>query len=314
MLFNCGDVIYINEFGLAKRVYDSVSKDIDIMMTIHCNSNCIMCPISEGARQSNETGYIGWVKELIKHLPYDVEHICITGGEPTLMREELFRILDLLKKKFPVSDFQFLSNGRSCGNADFCRQLVDHFPDNILIGVPLHADKSDIHDKISQTPGSFEQTVQGIKNLLALHQSVELRIVVSKLNVDHLSSLGNFIAKELQGISRAAFMGMEMMGNAVKNIDAVWIPYADAVAACEPVLEKLIVAGIDAMLFNYPLCLLHKKYWFLAKQSISPYKVRFYEQCDNCLVKGTCSGFFQSTKNIKQTDVKPVEENENELF
>ena len=109
-------------------------------------------------------------------------------------------------------------------------------------------------------------------------------------------------------------MGMEMMGNAIKNIDEVWIPYKDAIASCEPVLRKLIDSGIDAMLFNYPLCLIQKKYWFLAKQSISPYKVKFYEQCDACLVKETCSGFFQSTKTLKHIDVKPVETNENELF
>lgn len=111
------DVIYINSYGKVQRVYEHQTRSIDLMMTIRCNSNCVMCPISEGARRSDERGYFEWLLTLIEFLPETLEHICITGGEPTLIGDKLFVVLDKLVNKFRNAEFQFLTNGRSC--ADF---------------------------------------------------------------------------------------------------------------------------------------------------------------------------------------------------
>ena len=118
------DVIYIYNYGKVARVYEAESRNIDLMLTIHCNSNCIMCPISEGSRQSEEDGYFEYLNALIDILPSNVEHICITGGEPTLLRDNLFIIIEKLARKYPFAEYQMLTNGRSCGNLSCARKLL----------------------------------------------------------------------------------------------------------------------------------------------------------------------------------------------
>ena len=59
-------------------------REIDIFVTNKCNSNCIMCPMSEGSRRKNNPEHIEELKAYIRELPKDVEYINVTGGEPTL--------------------------------------------------------------------------------------------------------------------------------------------------------------------------------------------------------------------------------------
>lgn len=301
-----GDVFFITNSGRIRRVYESNTRSIDLMMTIHCNSNCIMCPISESARQSKEDGYYEYLSALIDALPQSVEHICITGGEPTLLGDKLFYIINLLTRKFPNAEYQLLTNGRSCANKAFCERIVKSLPDCTLYGVPLHAGNSELYDSIVQVHQGFEQVVQGIRNLVRCGANVEIRVVVSKQNALYMDELAEFILHNFWGIYCVTFMGIETMGNALKNLDAIWIEYEVATGTFENAMNMLVENGIDVMIYNYPLCCIDKKYWMLARRSITPYKVRYYEVCNQCEVKDRCSGFFQSTFKVVNTKIKPV--------
>ena len=50
-------------------------REIDIFVTNKCNSNCIMCPMSEGSRRKNNPEHIEELKAYIRELPKDVEYI-----------------------------------------------------------------------------------------------------------------------------------------------------------------------------------------------------------------------------------------------
>lgn len=306
---NDGDVLYINSYGKVKRVYESETQSIDLMLTIHCNSNCIMCPISEGARQSNEEGYFDYLVSLIDVLPANIEHICITGGEPTLLGERLFVIINKLVRKFPYAEYQMLTNGRSCGNSKLCKQMVNALPKSTLYGIPLHAGNASLYDTISQVVGSFGQVCQGIKNLVRNGAKVEIRIVVSKLNFKEMEELAEYIIANFKGIYCVTFMGIETMGNAIKNYEKIWIDYDKATESFELAIEKLIDRGIDVLIYNYPLCCLSKRYWMLSRRSITPYKVRYYKECDLCEVKSCCSGIFSSTFSVSNIKINPVVKN-----
>ena len=300
------DVVYINSYGKLQRVYENQTHSIDLMMTIHCNSNCIMCPISEGARQSDEYGYFEWLLTLIDVLPVNVEHICITGGEPTLIGDRIFVIIDKLVKKFYNAEFQFLTNGRSCADPELCRRIVQALPSHTLYGIPLHSGNKEVHDRIAQVDGAFEQVISGIKNLLSNGARVELRIVVSKMNVDTLLDEACFIVNNLKGIFCVTFMGIEAMGNAVKNYDKVWIDYHIATSYFEKAIDKLVASDVDVMIYNFPLCSINERYWLLARRSITERKVRYFDECQTCSVKEACSGFFESTFNVVKPSVRPV--------
>ena len=135
-------------------------KDVDIFVTNRCNSNCIMCPLSETVRRKSDNGRIEEIFQQIKELPENVEYVNVTGGEPTLVGQAFFEIMDKLKMKFQNSGFQLLTNGRSAADFDFLIQLLPHLPYGIRWAIPLHASNAMLHDQITRTKGSFEQTDQ----------------------------------------------------------------------------------------------------------------------------------------------------------
>lgn len=300
------DVILIHTNGIVERIYDSADKTSDFMFTAHCNSNCIMCPMSEDSRKTPEEGYLEYILEKIDILPDDVAHICMTGGEPTMIREDFFLVVDKLRSKFQKTDFQLLTNGRSLSDWDFCKRVVDSLPRNTTIGVPLHAGTPRLYDKIAQVDNSYYQALNGIKNLLRLNQIVEVRVVVSKLNVDDMDNLAHVVIKEIPTVERVTFMGLEVMGNCLKNFDTVWMDYHDSFKMIENAIETLCDSGINTYIYNYPLCCVTPKYWLLSKQSITTHKIRYFDECDNCRLKAACGGFFISTKKFTNMKVNPI--------
>lgn len=48
-----GDVLEISETGIIYRWYSVIEGDAGIATTPKCNSNCIMCPASDGERSHN---------------------------------------------------------------------------------------------------------------------------------------------------------------------------------------------------------------------------------------------------------------------
>ena len=63
-----------------------------------------------------------------------------------------------------------------------------------------------------------------------------------------------------------------------------------------PIAEGLNIAqlhGINARLFNFPLCTVPANYRHLAPPSISDWKRKFAPSCGSCRAQHQCSGFFE---------------------
>ncbi|MFQ5891326.1 MAG: hypothetical protein ACE5HW_00855, partial [Candidatus Methanofastidiosia archaeon] len=60
----------------------------------------------------------------------------------------------------------------------------------------LHGHNAKIHDKITKTKGSFEQTIEGIKNLIDLNQNIHVRAMVTFENYKHLFDLFKLLSKQ----------------------------------------------------------------------------------------------------------------------
>lgn len=301
-----GDIISISETGFIYKMYENCDCDATVFITGQCNSNCIMCPCSDFERQYN-TGYTdASLCKFIELLPTNLSHIVVTGGEPTLKTEQFFMAMSLLADKFPTAGVLLLSNGRSFASKTMVERLVEHCPPFLEVAIPLHGHNADLHDSISRAESSFRHTVMGIRNLSAKGIPIELRIVVSKLNVDHLSDIAQFIKRSLPRVRIVNFVGLETLGNCAKNFNLVFMDYAETFKYIKPALRILVDAGIDASLYNYPLCTVERGFWSLCRQSITPYKVRYAPDCDNCEARSFCGGYFSSTLGVAKPKVTPI--------
>lgn len=306
-LNNCDnyDVFVISNDGMAFLYYNNESVDNAIVVTNKCNSNCIMCPTPESVRKKKEKIYVDVILQVIKHMPNDAEHITITGGEPFLIGEDIFKIFYSLKNKMKGTSFLLLTNGRAFSYKPFLEKFVETVPGNTLIGIPLHGYSAETHDPITRSNGSFLQTFHGIKNLLSYNKSIEIRIVISKLNYKFIDKIAELIIDEFVGIETVKIMGLEMTGNAHKNMNNVWITYPLAFKHSKNAINKLVNHGIDVQLYNFPLCAVSKEYHKICAKSITDYKVRYSSECDKCKFKDACGGVFAGTFNLSKNDLKP---------
>lgn len=304
------DVVEIINNKSIRVLYRDDSEDNAIVVTNQCNSNCIMCPDPDIIRNTKENPDIKKILEQIECIPNDTSHITITGGEPGLLKEKLLEVLDKCKKCLPNTEFLLLTNGRVFSDVHFANKIAEVVPSNIRVAIPIYADNEKLHDEITRAKESFNQAVNGIKNLINRNIDVEIRIVVLKKNYEQLEQIAKFIVREFPHTKIVNIMALEMMGNAYKNKDLVWVDFKDIKKYLYNACLTIIRSGIITNLYNFPLCNIDEKLYSLSRKSITDYKVRYKDGCDTCLIKENCGGFFNSTINIKDISIKPIKKEE----
>ena len=292
--------------GKLQLYYDVNSPDNPLVLTDRCNSNCIMCPLPERFRREGQSIGVNKLIELAHHIPKFAEHITITGGEPFLIREDIFKLLQYLKNTHPETRFLLLTNGRALASIEYTHLFEASRPKHIVVGIPIHGSNALRHDSIIRTEGGFNETILGIRHLIDIGIPVELRVVVSNLNADDIYNISKLIVSTFPQVLCVKIMGLEMLGNAAVNQDKVWIPYRQAFNLARDAIYYMINAGIDVGLYNFPLCAVDKQCWSICEKSISDYKVRFADACDKCKVKGGCGGVFPGSIRLAKNDVRPI--------
>ena len=300
------DVYELWENGKFSEYYDDSSLDNYFFVTGKCNSNCVMCPSPDISRQKGGNTSVDTLIEIAKHIPADAPHLTITGGEPFMVGPDIFRFFEFLREKFECTDFLLLTNGRIFAVDSYVKRFVEKAPKNSIVAIPIHGSTANIHDMITQSNGSYNQSKIGIKKLLKAGIHVELRIVVSRLNKDDIHNIAQLISDELPEVDYVSIMAMEMTGSARVNQDKVWISYVDAAQVAEDAALVLIENGIDVKLYNFPLCIVKNEYWTLCEKSISPDKVRYAETCENCKMKNACGGVFAGTMPMEKEELRAI--------
>lgn len=301
------DVLDINTNGILYRWYSSMDGDAGIATTSACNSNCIMCPAGDNERRHRSHLTVEQLDTVIRHMPKDLYYFTITGGEPTLIGEDNFiHVINTVKKELPNTKVLLLTNGRTLGDRTFMEKFLHNKPNILRVAIPLHGSKAEKHDYITRAPGGFNQTLRAIKALLKAKVELELRIVVSKLNKDDITSIAQYIVNHFPSVTVVNFVGLEMRGNCVANATEVLISYEEAFQVSKDAINLLVRNGIDVGLYNFPYCMIDKHYRPIAQKSISAYKSVFYPECEVCELRNACCGIFKATMNYYKPIVHPI--------
>ena len=270
-----------------------------------CNSNCIMCPYSTRFRRNSGLEEVQILKRFVTLMDPLSEYVCITGGEPTLLRDGFLKLVAQVKAHFDAPMLHILTNGRTFSYKSFVSAYRQVRPYMTVLGIPLHADNADLHDHITQAPGSFRETLAGLDNLYSAGERVELRVVTSRLNYLNLPSLARMIVERYPCCQRVCMMGLEMMGNAMINRKEVWINYDALWPYVREATGILLAGGVEVELYNYPLCVVNPELQPLNRKSITPSKVTFPPECERCRRRSACGGFFRTTMVMPDIKVYP---------
>lgn len=279
--------------------------DACLYVTEACNSNCIMCPMSRDSRKRGTSMPEDQWEKISEMIPNDTRHITITGGEPFLESEKLFRAMETINETFPYSEVLVLTNGRAFALPSIRQKVEPLITAQYCFAVPLHAPDSSLHDQITQSPGSFDQTMAALRFLSTTQAQIEVRIVAHKLNLNKLSDTFKMLASTCARITVINLIGMEMTGCAAANRNELWVDYQTVCSKAENGIRYAVLHGIDVGLYNFPLCTVPPQFWPLVKSSISPHKVRYDESCKACKEHNACGGMFYSTHALGLCKVNP---------
>ena len=300
-----GDVIVAYpRTGYVRTLFRPDSRHNALLVTERCNSFCLMC--SQPPVDRDDSGLVGINLEAIRLMDPPPSSLGITGGEPTLLGEDLFRILTELKLRMPDGDIHMLTNGRRFAFQEFTAAFVQARHPHLTACIPLYADNAPEHDHVVQSRGAFDQTIQGLYQLARYEQPVEIRVVLHKLTIPHLRDLALFIYRNLPFASHIALMGLEITGFTRPNLDKLWIDPFDYQQELHAAVEFLVTRGMHVSIYNHPLCLLPRPLWKFASKSISDWKNIFFDECQSCAVREDCGGFFKSAVHRRSAHLQPI--------
>jgi len=133
--------------------------------------------------------------------------ITFTGGEPFIIKRELFRVIAYCRKKYPEIRFGILSNGTLITEQD-AKKLKKMAPSYVQISLDGATEKT--HDDL-RGKGNFKRAIAGIKRLVSNGVRTTVMTVTSKKNKKEIPKLMG-LCKEL-GVSSFSVSELVPEGN-----------------------------------------------------------------------------------------------------
>ena len=301
-----GDVVMLNPSGSVNVLFRRSSPFNTILITERCNSFCLMC--SQPPKLADDSYRVGVILRLLELIHPGATELVISGGEPTLLGEDFFRIIAKAKRCLPHTALHVLTNGRRFKDTAFANHLAVIKHHDLMLGIPLYSDTDRQHDYVVQARGAFDETMAGFYNLAKNRVRLELRVVIHKQTYERLPQLAEFVARNLPFVEHVALMGLEMFGFTPKNLNVLWIDPIDYQSQLEDATLSFAMSGMSVSIYNHQLCTLPRSLWPYARKSISDWKNVYLDVCEGCGVRQFCGGFFQSATKRHSAHIAPCPE------
>jgi His-Xaa-Ser system radical SAM maturase HxsC len=300
-----GDVIAIDPGSRRFRVlYRRASKNNTFLVTERCNHYCLMC--SQPPRKVNDGWIVDEISGCIDLIDPATASIGFTGGEPLLEGQRFLSLLTKMRDRLPETSVHVLTNGRAFADDSVATAWAEIRHPDLWAGIPIYAAVDHIHDYVVQAQGAFDETVLGILRMKDKGQRIEVRCVLHGITAPRLKQTCEWFARNLPFVDHIALMGLENTGFALANQELLWIDpldYADDLASG---VQTLKAAGVNASVYNLPLCVLDRSVWDVAVQSISDWKNTYLPVCNECGVRDRCSGFFSTGRPRVSRGIQPI--------
>jgi MoaA/NifB/PqqE/SkfB family radical SAM enzyme len=281
--------------------------------------------------QKIEVGFEDLESLIKSHIDMGMNSITLTGGEPTL-RPDFWRLLEIVSAADLAVTVQ--TNGRLLALETARQHLAALSRRDILFVVALHGPDAKIHDFITRAPGSFEDTVNGLRNLMQLGHHVCGKLVISSYNLDHtyltLDLMGRLGLEEvLVAFPHADGFSLPELRDVLPRYDKVREILADLVGRPSPVkrldweaIPFCVFPTTDFFPFSVDVNYLRQK---LANETtiiemsmtgqsldwdVSRRKIKIKPpQCRTCLMDLVCEGVWAEYLDLYDVeDLLPIED------
>jgi len=153
-------------------------------LSYRCNNSCLFCAV--GDRGAAGGTFEAHKAVLLEHLRRGVRLLDLDGGEPTLVPH----LLPLIRyaRRMGYERVCVTTNGRRLAYEAFASALLGSGITDLLIS--LHGHSADIHERLTRSPSSYEQTLAGLRNAVRLapqhNVTVGVNTTLTTMNYRHL--------------------------------------------------------------------------------------------------------------------------------
>jgi cyclic pyranopterin phosphate synthase len=217
-----------------------------------CNNNCVFCMEEDrDARYVNNSAMtaerVRWMLE--RHR--GAEEVCFTSGEPTT-RPELPEFVGW-SRALGYRRISVMTNGRRLSHLPYAAGLVKAGMNRFYVSIHGHEKK--LHEGLTRTPDSFEQTVAGLDAIAKLKRfGVELHTstVITDRNLPHLLPIYRFL--RAHGVDHVVFNVMQANGRADTYFEQIFPRYTAIAEEFRAFMREVGEARPMAFLVDIPLC------------------------------------------------------------
>ncbi|MAE42730.1 hypothetical protein CMO93_03085 [Candidatus Woesearchaeota archaeon] len=206
------------------------------------------------------------------------EKVIISSGEPTI-HPNFFKIVAFIIG-YGCKSIILKTNARMLSYSEFSNRLKNC--NKIKYFIDVFGPDEEIHDKISNSEGSFKQAISGIRNLSSFDNEVNITIPIVNENNDKLIDTINFL--EDYGISNFLFYLPETTTYDFFYKEKIYHNLKENISNLPN--ETLIQVGFE----NIPLCVFPENSYYGQKNILLKKRV-YDEKCSECHKKTLCPGF-----------------------
>lgn len=206
---------------------------IDLKVGFRCNNLCHFCVQGDKRQKLPSKPFEELRASLEEGRRSGATGVVLTGGEPTL--HERIVAVARAAKELGYTTIQVQSNGRTFCYEKLCRELAEAGVTEF--SPSLHGSSARVHDFLTGAPGSFLQTVSGIRNLKRLGRRVLTNSVITKSNYRDLPALASLLVA--LGVDQYQLAFMHLSGRAAENKE--WLTARKSVI--EPWVKKALEVG-----------------------------------------------------------------------
>ncbi len=153
---------------------------MDLALTYRCNNNCAHC-YNARPRNFPELTTNQWKKVIDRCWEVGIPHIIFTGGEPTL-RDDLPDLIAHAQSLGQITGIN--TNGRRLSDRGYVDKLVASGLDHVQI--TIESSFPEIHNNLVCHPGAWQETVEGIRNVVASRLYMMTNTTLLRDNADGL--------------------------------------------------------------------------------------------------------------------------------
>ncbi len=307
-----------------KKAQDAVFvKKFWISLTGLCNNNCIFCLDGERKDRFHKDPE-SIKKEILKAKEDGATRLVLSGGEPTIFPQ----IIDIVRygRSIGFDRIQTISNGRMYAYKRFTKDMVDAGLNEVTFSI--HGPNSKVHDAMTRVPGSFRESILGLKNISSVPGMIyNTDTVVTRLNYMHLFSTVRVLHERFD-VWEMNLMNIVPQGNSMRYRDKVLYDYDEVMPEVKRVIDYCRKRGIYIWLSRFPERELEGYEDFIQDAHKMIDDVRgTYEifdsndeppceavRCRYCGVAPICSRIFQVKKRFKEQGITKNEKTQKELI